>query len=185
LTNGRLFLAIGIAALVAGSASWLALRPPARSSGPPELAAPEIAPAAILAMTFDEGPGRTRSLAEFSGEVVVVNFWATWCGPCRAEMPAFDRVAARWAGRGVRFVGLSSESPDVASGFGRSLGIRYPLWTGGDRVGELSRRLGNRLGVLPHTAILLPGGRVSAQRVGPYTEEELDTALAKIAPKSS
>jgi hypothetical protein len=52
-------------------------------------------------------------------------------------------------------------------------------------VGELSRRLGNRLGVLPHTAILLPGGRVSAQRVGPYTEEELDTALAKIAPKSS
>jgi thiol-disulfide isomerase/thioredoxin len=184
LSAGRLFLAIGLAALAAGAALWIAFRQPVRTSAPPALEPPRIAPAAILATRFVDGTGQPRSLGEFSAQVVVVNFWATWCGPCRAEMPAFDRVADRWADLGVRFVGLSSEPQETATGYGRELGIRYPLWTGGDQVSELSRRLGNRLGVLPHTVILAPGGWVATQRVGPYTEDELEAELSKLVTKS-
>jgi thiol-disulfide isomerase/thioredoxin len=181
----RLFAAIGVAALVAGAASWVAMRP-ARSPAQATLGTPEISAAAILATSFDDGNGRSRSLAEFPGKVLVVNFWATWCAPCRAEMPAFDRLHARWTGRGVQFVGLSAEPRELATDFGRTMGIRYPLWTAtGQTVPELSRRLGNRLGVLPHTVVFDATGSIVDQRVGPYTESELDELLHRISAKSA
>jgi len=145
-------------------------------------ASPQISAGAIQAATFLDG-GRRRPLGEFAGKVVVLNFWATWCAPCRAEMPAFERVQRRWAERGVQFVGLSADPPEASRLFGKELGLTYPLWTGGDEVAELSRRLGNRLGVLPHTVVLDPHMDVVEQRVGPYTEDELESLLSLISSK--
>jgi thiol-disulfide isomerase/thioredoxin len=186
VTQARLFAAIGAAAILAGATLWHLTRPVRSPASPPSIASPAIAPAAIHAATFaDAGTGAARALGQFQGHVTVVNFWATWCGPCRAEMPAFERLHQRWSGRGVRFVGLSDEAGDLASRFGRELGVTYPLWTGTDQVSELSRRLGNRLGVLPHTVILDPRGSVLDQRVGPYTEAELDARLDSFVANSS
>ena len=169
--------------MAAGWTLWHATRTPAGVAPPPLVS--DIAPAAVMAAAFVDAAGRTRSLAEFSGKVVVLNFWATWCAPCREEMPVFDRVYGSWAGRGVQVVGLSGEAPELSQRFGQGLGIGYPLWTGGDRVQELSRRLGNRLAVLPHTVILSPTGAVLEQRVGPYTEEELNERLRNFVTKGS
>jgi thiol-disulfide isomerase/thioredoxin len=184
VTNTRLFAAVGAAALLAGALLWHLGRPPtqARSPAPPVVA---IAPAAVFATTFTDASGATRALGQFEGKILVLNFWATWCEPCRAEMPAFNRLQDRWAGKGVQFVGLSDEPGETARRFGQSLGIVYPLWTGGDQVADLSRRLGNRQGGLPHTVVLDPSGRVVAQRVGPYTEADLEQVLGKIAGKSA
>src|SRR5258708_36250055 len=56
------------------------------------------APKPIPAVTFEDGQRQKRSLADFNGKVVVLNIWATWCGPCREEMPALDRVQAAFGG---------------------------------------------------------------------------------------
>jgi hypothetical protein len=82
----------------------------------------------------------------------------------------------------VQFVGLSNEEPGKVERFGRELGINYPLWVGGDGVGELSRRFGNRLGLLPHTVLLDGQGRVLESRVGPYSEEMLEARLRALTP---
>ena len=177
MTSSRLFVAIGLAAALAGATAWHWGRKAAPPRTPAGLAAPSIAPAALYSATFRDESGAPRALGQFQGRIVVVNFWATWCGPCRAEMPAFQRLHQRWTDRGVRFVGLSAEAPEASARFGRDLGISYPLWTGGDHVGELSRRLGNGSSVLPHTVIIGPAGEVLEQRVGPYTELELDGRL--------
>jgi thiol-disulfide isomerase/thioredoxin len=182
LTNARLFAAVGVAALAAGAILWHLGRPPGRAPAAAE--APTIAAPALYAATFMDGSGIPRSLGQHEGKVVVLNFWATWCEPCRAEMPAFSRLHERWSGRGVQFLGLSDEPPEKAATFGRALGIAYPLWTGGDQVADLSRRLGNSAGGLPHTVVVNSRGGVIAQRVGPYTEAELEKVLAVETTKS-
>ena len=103
MTNARLFAAVGAAALLAGGLLWHFGRP---GRVPRAMPAPvvAIAPAAIYAATFTDAAGSPRALGQFQGKVVVVNFWATWCEPCRAEMPAFQKLHERWAGRGVQFV---------------------------------------------------------------------------------
>jgi len=172
------FAAVGLAALLAGTALWIA-------SSPGERFAPEISSSAIFAAGFHDLQGAGRSLGEFQGKVVVVNFWATWCLPCREEMPAFSRLQAAWASRGVQFVGLSSEDPSRVAAFARSLGVTYPLWVGGDEIAELSRRLGNASGALPHTVVLDPGGKVLASKVGAYSEGALTGVLEMATARSS
>jgi thiol-disulfide isomerase/thioredoxin len=177
--NARwLFPGIALVAIAAGGALFTATRAPATSPNS------DVSPTAIYAAEFRDEQGGTQSLARFPNKLLVVNFWATWCAPCREEMPAFTRVQSRWAGRGVQFVGIAQDDAEKVMQFGRELRINYPLWTGGDEVGELSRRLGNRLGVLPYTVILDPQGTVLERRVGPYTEAALDASLTAFTTKS-
>jgi thiol-disulfide isomerase/thioredoxin len=173
------FAAAGLAALLAGTGLWIATAPV------PRLAAPDISPSAIFAAGFHDLQGGSRSLGQFQGKVLVVNFWATWCPPCREEMPAFSRLQAAWAHRGVQFVGISSEDPPRVTSFARSLGVTYPLWIGGDEVSELSRRLGNAAGVLPHTVVLDTAGSVVASKVGAYSEQALNNVLENAVSASA
>jgi len=183
VTNTQLFAAVGVAALAAGAAAWHLGRPQAPVDTPPPVPYVAIAPTALFAASFMDGT-TPRSLGQHEGKILVLNFWATWCEPCRAEMPAFNRLHERWAGRGVQFLGLSDEPGEKAAAFGRALGIGYPLWTGGDQVADLSRRLGNVQGGLPHTVIVGSRGQVLAQKVGPYTENELEGVLAAAVAKA-
>jgi thiol-disulfide isomerase/thioredoxin len=158
----------------------------AGSRGPQQSASSvDLAPGAFFASTFADTRGQAQSLGQFQGRLLVVNFWATWCGPCRDEMPAFTRLQARWADRNVQFVGLANEEPRRVELFGKDLAINYPLWVGGDEVAELSRRLGNDRGVLPYTVILDPRGQVLETRVGPYTEAALELRLKAFAANSA
>jgi thiol-disulfide isomerase/thioredoxin len=175
------FTAVGLVALAAGGILWWATQP--RVVQEPGPGAVTIAPAALYAIAFTDAEGRPQSLGRFQGRVLVLNFWATWCAPCREEMPAFTRLQAKWGEQGVQFVGLSAEEPGPVARFGRELGINYPLWTGGEVVGDLARRLGNSRGVLPYSVIFGPGGEVLAQKVGPYREWELDAILQQYASK--
>jgi thiol-disulfide isomerase/thioredoxin len=173
------FTLVGVLAVLAGTALWLGTKAPA-----PAAPLSSLAPGAFFASSFADTQGRPHALGEFQGKVLVVNFWATWCAPCREEMPAFARLQSRWTERNVQFVGLANEEPRRVERFGKDLGINYPLLVGGDEVAELSRRLGNPTGVLPHTVILDPQGRMIEGRVGPYTEAALEARLESLGPNS-
>jgi len=168
------FALIGLASVAAGTGLYFATQPP------PQVVAAEIAPSALYAAGFRDLDGQPASLGRFAGHPLVINFWATWCAPCREEMPALSRVSGSTAGR-VQFLGLAQDDPQKVRAFARDLGVRYPLWTGGDEVMELSRRLGNRMGVLPFTVVLDSAGRVVAQKVGAYHEDELTAQLSSFS----
>lgn len=170
------FALIGAATVAGGSALYLATRPA------PQVVAPDIGPAALYAASFHDAQGGEVALGRFSGRPVVLNFWATWCEPCREEMPLFSRLAAR-SGT-VQFVGIAQDDPQKVRRFARELGVTYPLWTGGDEVMDLAARLGDRMRVLPFTVILDANGRVVAQKVGAYSESELTARIADLAGKS-
>ena len=169
-----LFTWIAVMAAAAGTALWWAMRP----SLPDAPAPPEISAAALSAATFNGPDGRRHSIGELHGKVVVLNFWATWCAPCREEMPTLDKLQREWAGR-VQFVGLSDEDAAKVGQFARDHGITYPLWTGGEEVGELGRRLGNKASVLPFSVVLDRAGEPVSVKVGPYTESELRAVASR------
>ena len=175
------FAGVGILAALAGASLWLAGRAPE----PPKAAESDASPAAILGARFVGPAGEPRNLGELRGTVLIVNFWATWCAPCREEMPGFVRLQSRWQDKGVRFVGLAQDDPAKVRAFGQQLGVNYPLWTSDTAATDLSRRLGNRLGVLPHTVLLDPDGRVLESRIGVFREEELESRLRIIAGSSA
>jgi thiol-disulfide isomerase/thioredoxin len=97
-----------------------------------------------------DGDGKIR-LSDYRGRVVVVNVWASWCAPCRLEMPALDSLAGEFAPKHVTILGLNDdEDPDAARRFVRSLGgVRYPLGAG---MGALQERFDLR--GLPYTVVL-------------------------------
>lgn len=172
MSSRWLFVAVGVLAMVAGSASWLAHRER------PGIAPARVAPQAVLATSLHDIAGRPHKLGDYAGKVLVLNFWAPWCAPCRAEMPAFSRVQARLGAR-AQILGLTSDDPERVARFAEDVPVSYPLLLGGPEVDALAVALGNRDRVLPFTAILDPRGRVVEQHVGAYSEAGLEEAISR------
>ncbi|MGL6070250.1 TlpA family protein disulfide reductase [Craterilacuibacter sp.] len=126
---------------------------------------------------FSSLNGKSQTLAQWRGKVVVVNFWATWCAPCREEMPMLDALRSRWRNQGVEVVGIALDQPVEVQNFLRSLRIGYPVLLGDADTLGLMRSLGNSTGGLPFTVILDRQGKVVARLTGKLSEQNLRQAV--------
>jgi peroxiredoxin len=126
--------------------------------------------------TLYDDRGNPVSLANYRGKVVVMNLWASWCPPCRAEMPDLQTVAREYARDGVVVVGVDQgESPQRAAAFARSLDITFPIWIDdGQQYGRTYAALG-----LPTTIIIDRRGVVQRGFDGPLTIEQMRSTLTQ------
>lgn len=141
------------------------------------VAAPELAGQTLT--------GDQLSTADFAGDVVVLNLWASWCGPCRAEAPALQQVYDDWYKRGVSFVGINSRDQQAAAGaFVDNYGITYPSLV--DDAGELELLVAQAvpLAGIPWTVIVDRDGNVAARILGPSTYSELSDLVDQIASET-
>src|SRR5215510_12563701 len=115
---------------------------------------------ALMAASLQDLDGANKALDDWKGKVLVVNFWATWCAPCRQEIPEFVKLQGELGTRGLQFVGIAIDQPRQVGEFVREFHINYPVLIGGMNTLELMRESGNRSGVLPFTLILDRGGKV-------------------------
>ena len=124
--------------------------------------------------------GKPQALRAWSGKLLVVNFWATWCGPCREEIPVFIRLQERHASRGLQFIGIAIDEPVRVRAYAREVGINFPLLIAGMGGVELARVFGNRAGVLPYSVIVRPDGGIAAKHAGAFKEEQLEKLLTPL-----
>ena len=125
--------------------------------------------------------GRETVFRDWQGGLLIVNFWAPWCAPCRREIPALIEIQQQYAARGVTVLGLAFDGEDPVRQFAADYAIPYPLFLVGDRSAMYNTVFGNRSGSLPFTALLdrdlkirfSHNGEVSAQQLRDQLDEFL------------
>jgi thiol-disulfide isomerase/thioredoxin len=175
--KGKTYLfgaALAVIALVAGIYTG-PQRSNSRAENPPSISKEIIE--RLFASTLIDTAGKSQAFAQWRGKTLVVNFWATWCPPCREEMPVFSRLQTKYAANGVQFAGIAIDSADMVREFSLQYPVTYPLLIGGAEGVELTRQLGNPRLALPYTLIVSPTGTASFARLGGLSEHELDTLL--------
>ena len=136
--------------------------------------------AALLAVSLPDAAGKEQPLAQWKGKVLVVNFWATWCEPCREEMPRFVKLQDQLGAQGLQFVGIAIDEADRARQFASEISLNYPTLIGSYGAIELSKTFGNRLGALPFTVIVDRAGRVVHTELGPVKDQQLRSTIRQL-----
>ncbi len=174
----RFWLTLLAAVLLAGLGAWLflagGLRQIARSAVPAQ--AGEVGqPAPELAL--ERPDGTVARLADYRGSVVLLNFWATWCAPCRAEMPEIEQVYQRHRERGFEVLAINlQEGPTEVQAFMAELWLSFPALL--DRDGGTSRAY--RARALPSSFLIDRKGTVQYVRIGTLTRDALEEELRKV-----
>ncbi|MEW6037949.1 MAG: TlpA disulfide reductase family protein [Pseudomonadota bacterium] len=157
-------IAVAVLAVMAGGAAqrWL-------SAGAAEWRGPES--------VFPDLSGNPVRLSDERSEVLLLNFWASWCEPCREEMPVLDRLYAEFRPRGLKVVGLALEDRDAIAAFLRKFPVAYPILVGEHGGDVLAARLGNVGGGLPFTVVFGANGQVLATHLGPRTRTQFQADI--------
>ena len=126
--------------------------------------------------------GELRHVAEWDGQVLVMNFWASWCRPCLQEIPMLVRFQGQFLEQGVRVLGLAMDEATAARKFADRFGINYPVLTDAMETLRVLELYGNDSGVLPYTVVVDRQGKVTHMRLGELQEQELiDMVSAALA----
>jgi thiol-disulfide isomerase/thioredoxin len=163
--------AVAVAALVAGAL----LRPAPR--GPAPAPVPEGAGSILLQTALPDLTGTPQRLDQWKGKVLVVNFWATWCAPCREEIPALARLQREMGGQGLQVIGIAIDQLEKVRPYAAEMGMNYPILIGELDAIDLARQAGNELGALPFTVVLDRNGNAVRAELGRVTEAKLATLV--------
>lgn len=127
------------------------------------------------ALTVARLGGGTMTLPdEFQGRPLLVNLWASWCGPCIEEMPELERFAQSQGAGGTQVVGIALDDAEAVRAFLAKVPVTYPIALDAPGPRDAGVQLGNVRGVLPYTVLIGADGRVARQKIGPFGHGEID-----------
>jgi thiol-disulfide isomerase/thioredoxin len=174
----RLWPILSAIALLAGYAGYRVGAPGNKGDAP---VTPTLS---IFDVNLNDLHGQPQNLGQWRGKVLVVNYWATWCHPCREEMPGFSRLQDKFRGKGVQFVGISIDDAAKIMEFQRETPVTYPLLIGDIGTMKNSADLGNTRQALPFTAVFDRQGKLAMSKLGRLSEKELEPELVELASRS-
>lgn len=175
-----ILLTAAVVALVAGYLLSFSLQ---RSTSAPS-AAISYGSSQAIDFTLIDLEGKKRSLQEWHGKVIVLNFWATWCPPCREEIPLLIDLQKRHAAENLQVIGVAIDNKSAVLAYRQSVGMNYPTLLGDDNTMQLITDYGNRSGSLPYTVIIDRQGAIAVRKLGIFTRGELESVLDPLLTKT-
>jgi thiol-disulfide isomerase/thioredoxin len=121
--------------------------------------------------------GTAQSIAAFKGKPIVLNFWASWCGPCVKEMPSLAVLQREYANKGITFIGVGVDSEKNVNEFLQKIPVGYPIYIAGFGGADLARSFGNNAGALPYTVVIDAKGEIRSTKLGEVDQKELKATL--------
>jgi peroxiredoxin len=161
---------VGIGAM----ALMLRMQQPTATSGTDSAPSPSgsVAPP----FTLMDVNGGMVSLSDFKGKVVILDFWATWCPPCKREIPDFITLQSEYASKGLQIVGVALDQPDKVRAFAKQNGMNYPVLLGSDQISAL---YGGIEGI-PTTFILDKNGNIVNRFEGFRPKEDFEAEISRL-----
>ena len=135
---------------------------------------------ALFAANFPNENGRPQALKQYAGKIVVLNFWASWCEPCREEMPELSELHTAYKNRNLVVLGMAIEDVAAINDFLKETKVSYPLFAADMQGMEIASNLGNDKGVLPFTVIIKADGSVAKTYFGRVTKPLLEQTLKNL-----
>ena len=175
--------ALVVSAAAAGSAAYFAVEQRARRSAPLPVATPSQP--AVLAdrvpeIRLADRDGTMRSLADWQGKSLIVNFWATWCAPCRREIPLLGELQQSYGPAGFQVIGIAADYRDKVIAYADEAGIAYPLLIGEQEALDAAAAFGVEIVGFPFTVFSDDQGRVIACHVGELTRPQAEVILGAV-----
>ncbi|SMG67205.1 Redoxin domain protein [methanotrophic bacterial endosymbiont of Bathymodiolus sp.] len=128
--------------------------------------------------------GQQQNLYQWHGQIIMLNFWATWCGPCQIEIPDFIDLQVQYADQGLQIIGVGLDEPGKLRNYVRTVGINYPiLQADPERQYNLLKQWGNPFGVLPFTVIIGKDGHLVFMQQGIFNKETFATIVKPLLTK--
>ena len=141
------------------------------------------ATAPLFAATFPNEKGQPQQLKQYAGKTVVLNFWATWCEPCREEMPELSQLHDAYKDKNLVVLGVAVDDVAAISEFSKETKVSYPLFAADVQGMDFATGLGNDKSALPYTVIIKADGSVAKTYFGRITKPLLEETLSKLLQK--
>mgnify|MGYP001557604923 CR=1 FL=1 len=170
--NRLVLPAVALVSLLAGLALFKLIEPGSTSAS-----APGNTDIELHSIPLDDLDGRQTRVSDWDDNVLVVNFWAPWCAPCRREIPALLEIQREFAARGVRILGIAFDGAEQVRRFVTEYGIDYPIFLAGSRSAMYNAAFDNPSGSLPFTALLDGERRIVYRHNGELTAQQLREQL--------
>ncbi len=127
--------------------------------------------------TLKDLEGKMRNIKEWDGKVLLVNFWATWCPPCKKEIPAFMALQDQYGEQGFQVIGVAIDDEQSVKDYADTMGINYPIMAAELESLDIARAYGNRISALPFSAFIDRDGKIVMTRPGELSQEETEQIL--------
>jgi len=174
-----LLLVVAVLALAGGYWTAQTLRPAVQVKE----TTPSYGGGTMIDFSLPDLADKKHALSEWRGKVIVLNFWATWCPPCREEIPLFIALQQRYGSAGVQMLGVATaDNKESVAAYRHSIGMNYPTLIGDDDAMDVMVHYGNRQGSIPYTVIINREGVIVARKLGAFDQADLMRVITPLLP---